>query len=103
MDSDTAFIKELRKKYEGLDLSDEQILQVANMGLTREQVIQVRKLCKKVIDGVEMICSCIMNIINSDKFQKSVKEIEKQDGGAQIKRNRKGKPLKSWEKKNFYE
>lgn len=95
----------LREKYKDLELTDEQIRLVAFNGITPEQIKNMREACKNIVkafnEAFERLRLFINQISESEDFQKLVNNLENRTKN--IERNKKGKRLKTWENKRFYQ
>jgi len=105
------FMEELREEYEGTDLGDSQILTAKSIGITKEQIIELRKNLGLMMLDINRVWNEIVKMFTPvvrncgeeimklmDKFNKSQVEF----AGKPIK-NKKGKKLKCWENKRFYQ
>ncbi|MBU3171371.1 hypothetical protein [Clostridium estertheticum] len=100
-------IEELREEYKGLNLTDSQIILVKGVALNREQMTQLmidfRKLAvefgdtfRKVVDDLRPMLKDISASLNN------LNEAQEEFIAEPIK-NKKGKKLRCWENKRFYQ
>jgi len=100
-------MEQLRKEYEGMDLTDKQILDAKNIKLTKVQITQLNITANKMIiefneawDRLIIVmqpclkdCSKILQNIADDIKVANIKPIE----------YTKGRKLKNWDNKRFYQ
>jgi len=102
-------MEQLRKEYEGMNLTDLQILNAKSLGLNKEQIIQFKIDARKTMDDfnelfnkvVEAMKPCIKEC--SVYFQKIVDSIEAAEIEIKPSRSKKGKSLKNWNSRKFYQ
>ncbi|MBZ9615314.1 hypothetical protein [Clostridium estertheticum] len=104
---DEKIIEELREEYEGLNLTDSQIIIVKGIGLNKEQMSELMiNLSKAAKD----LCDAFRNVV--DSIRPAFKEISillseineaQEEFIAEPIKNKKGKKLKCWENKRFYQ
>jgi len=107
----TMDIEELRKEYDGLNLTDTQILTAKGVGITKDQLMELKiNIEKMIIDFrsmFEQIINAFSPVIKSNALE--LKKLMDNINKIQIKsiaiptKSKKGKKLKCWEKKKFYQ
>ena len=104
-------MEELRKGYEGLGLNDSQMLVAKSVGITKEQMIQFKIACCQMAADIDRMMIAIVNIFSpivkdhADEIKKLMSEFNKSQVEfiAEPIKSKKGKKLKCWENKRFYQ
>jgi hypothetical protein len=104
-------MEELRREYESCNLSDSQILTAKAVNITPEQIHAMRKAIENASYEFnklfEVIVDGLRTLTESESWRKLVELLEEPKTSIEIKieakKNKKGKSLKLWEKRNFYD
>ncbi|MCB2308995.1 hypothetical protein LGL08_20035 [Clostridium estertheticum] len=104
------FMKELREEYEGLGLNDSQILSAKSLGITKEQIIILKKnintlaidLTRVWAEIVKAFAPIVKNAAGINELLDKVNDSQVEFIAKPIK-HKKGKKLKCWENKRFYQ
>ena len=104
---DGKVIEELREEYKGLNLTDSQIILVKGAGLNKDQISELMINFSKVASD---LCDAFRNIV--DSLRPALKDIstalskiseEQVEFISEPTKSKKGKKLKCWGNKKFYQ
>lgn len=98
----------LRKEYEGLNLTDEQIVQLKSIELLKDQFKQVVEIFKLTIipafkNVSEFITKLSQAFYENEELKKNIRMIYIKSLLERKQRDKKGKALRPWQKKKFYQ
>lgn len=100
-------IEELRNEYGGLGLSDEQMLHLKSIGLPLEAAKYLIEKWTQVMQDLNKSLEALTNSLKETGSIDALKElgitIQEKYKITQVKRNKKGRPLKPWQKNKFYQ
>ncbi|MBU3185641.1 hypothetical protein [Clostridium estertheticum] len=100
-------IEELREEYKGLNLTDSQIILVKGVALNREQMTQLmidfRKLAVEFGDMIRKVVDDLRPMLKDISASLSNLNEAQEEFIAEPIKNKKGKKLRCWENKRFYQ
>jgi len=105
------FMDNVRIDYEGLGMNDSQMITAKGVGITKEQIIGLQIALEKIVIDYKRIWEEIINMFRPiiKDHAVEIKQLMDKINESQIKfmaepiKNKKGKKLKCWESKRFYQ
>ena len=101
------FMEKLREEYEGLNLTDSQILSVKGVGINKEQMALLITNWKQIMFDFDDMLRNVVRLMNPviKNLSMALSKINEYQVEFIVKpiKNKKGKKLKCWENKRFYQ